>query len=391
MAQAEHGIGGLKYDPSKRGWPNEANIFLALILLIGLFELIGSFTIGQSMLFDMNTDRDGTILNMARIKIIILQVSIIGIIAIGVTQVIITGGIDLSSGSIVGATAMIAMSFAQVAEVNGNPNPKAIFLTEVDGQMVPNPMFLDLPLMVPVIVGLICGIFAGLVNGLLIAYTRIPPFIATLGMMVSARGVAKWWSAGNPISFPTEGYTSIANGNLADRLTFGLFSDTWLMRELFAGQNPALYFILLAILFHLIMKYTVYGKHTYAIGSNEAAARMSGINVDRHKVMVYAIAGMLAGFAAVLLTSKNLTAQAGMGVMYELDAIAMAVIGGVSLAGGRGSILGTVLGAMIFGVIISGFTYLRLDAFYQEMVKGAIIVGAVVLDQWRQRRKAAGL
>jgi inositol transport system permease protein len=389
MSQQSHGIGGLKFDPKKRGWPNEANVFIALIILIGLFELIGHFTVKQSMLFDMNTARDGTILNMARLKIIILQVSIIGIIALGVTQVIITGGIDLSSGSIVGAAAMIAMSFAQIAEVNGAPNPKAIFLTEIDGSMMPNPMLMNLPILIPIVVGLICGLFAGLINGALIAYTGIPPFIATLGMMVSARGVAKWWSEGNPISFPTDQYATIANGNLLDTLTFGMFSDTWVMSQLFNGQNPAVYFALLAILFHFIMKYTVYGKHTYAIGSNEAAARMSGINVRRQKVMVYMIAGMLAGFAAVLLTSKNLTAQAGMGVMYELDAIAMAVIGGISLSGGRGSILGTVLGAMIFGVIISGFTYLRLDAYYQEMVKGGIIVAAVVLDQWRQRRSSA--
>lgn len=115
---------------------------------------------------------------------------------------------------------------------------------------------------------------------------------------------------------------------------------------------------------------------------------MSGIDVRRHKVLVYAIAGMLAALAALVVSSKNLTAQSGMGVMYELDAIAMTVIGGISLAGGRGSIVGTVIGALIFGVIISGFTFLRLDAYYQEMVKGIIIVGAVVLDQWRQRSAA---
>jgi len=106
-------------------------------------------------------------------------------------------------------------------------------------------------------------------------------------------------------------------------------------------------------------------------------------------VLVYVIAGILASFAAIILSAKNLTAQSGMGLIYELDAIAMAVIGGVSLAGGRGSIIGTVLGMLIFGVIISGFTYLKLDAFYQEMVKGAIIVGAVVLDQWRQKQAIA--
>jgi inositol transport system permease protein len=184
---------------------------------------------------------------------------------------------------------------------------------------------------------------------------------------VSARGLSRWWSNGNPISFPTESYAAIGKGLM-----------------------PVIIFVGLAILFHLIMTYTRYGKHCYAIGSNEAAARMSGINVDHHKVLVYALAGMLAALAAIVLSSKNLTAQAGMGVMYELDAIAMAVIGGVSLTGGRGSILGTVLGALIFGVIISGFTFLKLDAYYQEMVKGVIIVAAVVLDQWRQRSRARG-
>ena len=129
----------------------------------------------------------------------ILQVAIIGIISLGVTQVIIIGGIDLSSGSVVGATAMIAMSFAQTALVNGNPNPKAIF----------GAWAMDLPVIVPIAVGLGCGFFAGLMNGLLIAYTKIPPFIATLGMMVSARGVARWWSNGKPISFPTEGYAHL--------------------------------------------------------------------------------------------------------------------------------------------------------------------------------------
>ncbi|MES0881378.1 ABC transporter permease [Roseibium sp. SCP14] len=355
MSDTTHGTGGLKFDSTKRRWPNELNVFMALVLIILIFEGLGAALMGQSFLFDSN-DRFDSIFNEARLKIIILQVAIIGIIALGVTQVIIVGGIDLSSGSIVGATAMIAMSFAQVAEVNGNPNPKAIF----------GPALLDLPVIIPIVVGMACGIVAGAVNGLLIAYTRIPPFIATLGMMVTARGIAKWWSKGNPISFPTESYASIG-----------------------AGMMPVIIFVALAILFHLVLKYTVYGKHTYAIGSNEEGARMAGISVDRHKVLVYVIAGTLASLAAIVLSSKNLTAQAGMGLVYELDAIAMAVIGGVSLSGGRGSILGTVLGALIFGVIISGFTFLRLDAYYQEMVKGVIIVAAVVLDQWRQRRAAA--
>ncbi|WP_299286134.1 ABC transporter permease [uncultured Tateyamaria sp.] len=355
MSDTSHGTGGLTFDTSKRQWPNELNVLAALILIILIFEALGAYFMGQSLLFDTR-DRFDSIFNEARLRIIIIQVAIVGIIALGVTQVIITAGIDLSSGSVLGATAMICMSFAQVGEVSGSPNPKAIF----------GPAFLDLPVIVPVMVGLGCGIIAGVVNGVFVAFFRIPPFIATLGMMLFARGVAQWWSSGNPVSFPTEAYAVIGQ-----------------------GMNPVIIFLGLAVLFHLIMNYTIYGKHTYAIGSNEAAARMSGINVPRHLVLVYAIAGMLAGLSAVILTSKNLTAQSGMGLSYELDAIAMAVIGGVSLFGGRGSIIGTVIGALIIGVITSGFTFLRLGAFYQEMVLGCIIVGAVALDQWQQKRAAA--
>ncbi|WP_424990960.1 ABC transporter permease [Fluviibacterium sp. S390] len=357
--QTSHGIGGLIFDKKKRAWPNEFNVFLALVLIIVLFEALGQilpYMNNQSMLFDFNEARDGTILNMARIKIIILQVAIIGIISLGVTQVIISGGIDLSSGPLVGAAAMIVMSFAQTELVNGNPNPKAVF----------GDWAFDLPVIAPLIVGLLFGALIGSINGFFIAFAKIPPFIATLGMFLICRGISQWWTKGQPVSFPTDQYAWIGS-----------------------GMMPVVWFIGLAILLHLIMRYTVYGKHTYAIGSNEEAARMSGINVRRHKIMVYMIASMLAAFAAIVLSSKNLTAQAGMGQFYELYAIAMAVIGGVSLTGGRGSIIGTVLGAMVFGVIQSGFTYIKLDAFYQLMAMGAIIIGAVVLDQYRQQRAAA--
>lgn len=357
MADTSQGTGGLTFDNSKRSWPNELNILLALIIIIAIFELVGQtfpYMNGQSFLFDTN-DRFDTIFNEARLQIIILQVAIIGIIALGVTQVIITGGIDLSSGPLVAATAMVAMSFAQTELVNGNPNPKALF----------GVWAMDLPVVIPIVVGLTFGAFIGAINGTFIAYFRIPPFIATLGMFLICRGVALLWSNGQPVSFPTESYKFIGS-----------------------GMMPVVWFLALAAVFHIILRFTVYGKHTYAIGSNEVAARMSGINVRRHKVMVYMIASMLAAFAGIVLSSKGATAQAGMGEFYELFAIAMAVIGGISLTGGRGSIIGTVLGAMVIGVIRSGFTYVKLDGSYQLVAMGAIIIAAVVLDQYRQRNRA---
>ncbi|EET47244.1 ABC transporter permease [Thalassobium sp. R2A62] len=357
MADTSQGTGGLTFDKSKRSWPNELNILLALFIIIIVFEAIGQiapYMNGQSFLFDTK-GRFDSIFNEARLQIIILQVAIIGIIALGVTQVIITAGIDLSSGPLVAATAMIAMSFGQTELVNGFANPKALF----------GSWAMDLPVIIPVVVGLAFGAMIGLINGTFIAYFRIPPFIATLGMFLFCRGIALWWSGGNPISFPTDSYAWIGS-----------------------GMMPVVWFVILAIVFQLIMSYTVYGKHTYAIGSNEEAARMSGINVKRHKLMVYMIASMLAAFAGIVLSSKAVTAQAGMGEFYELFAIAMAVIGGISLQGGRGSIIGTVLGAMVLGVIRSGFTYIKLDGSYQLMAMGSIIVAAVILDQYRQRNRA---
>jgi inositol transport system permease protein len=346
MSDTSQGTGGLTFDKTKRSWPSEMNVLLALIIIIVIFETLGQilpYMNDQSFLFDTR-DRFDSIFNEARLKIIILQVSIIGIIALGVSQVIITAGIDLSSGPLVAATAMIAMSFGQTELVNGYTNPKALFGTWA----------MDLPVVIPIIIGLSFG-----------AHFQIPPFIATLGMFLICRGIALWWSSGNPISFPTEQYKAIGD-----------------------GMMPVVWFLSLAVIFHVIMRYTVYGKHTYAIGSNEEAARMSGINVKRHKIMVYMIAAMLAAFAGVVLSAKASTAQAGMGEFYELFAIAMAVIGGISLTGGRGSIIGTVLGAMVLGVIRSGFTYIKLDGSYQLMAMGAIIIAAVILDQYRQRNKA---
>ncbi|WP_426231965.1 ABC transporter permease [Pararhizobium sp. DWP3-4] len=322
---------------SKRRIPPEFNIFLVLIGIAMVYEVLGWVFVGQSFL-----------MNSQRLTIMILQVAVIGIISVGVTQVIITGGIDLSSGSVVGVTAMIAASVAQ-----SSTWPRALF-----------PSLTDLPAIVPIGLGLAVGLLAGLINGWLIAKTKIPPFIATLGMMVSARGLSKWYTKGQPVSGLTEQFTFIGTG-------------IW----------PVIVFLVVALIFHIALRYTRYGKFTYAIGANVQAARVSGINVEAHLIKVYAIAGMLAGLAGVVTAARAQTAQAGMGVMYELDAIAAAVIGGTSLAGGVGRITGTVIGTVILGVMTSGFTFLRVDAYYQEIVKGMIIVAAVVVDVYRQKKR----
>lgn len=322
---------------SRRRIPPEFNIFLVLIGIALVYEVLGWIFIGQSFL-----------MNSQRLTIMVLQVAVIGIIAVGVTQVIITGGIDLSSGSVVGVTAMIAASVAQASTW-----PRALY-----------PALTDLPAIVPIGLGLCVGLLAGLINGWLIAKTKIPPFIATLGMMVSARGLSKWYTKGQPVSGLTDQFNFIGTG-------------IW----------PVIVFLVVALIFHIALRYTRYGKFTYAIGANVQAARVSGINVEAHLIKVYAIAGMLAGLAGVVTAARAQTAQAGMGVMYELDAIAATVIGGTSLTGGVGRITGTVIGTVILGVMTSGFTFLRVDAYYQEIVKGLIIIAAVVVDVYRQKKR----
>lgn len=317
--------------------PAEASIFLVLIGICAFFEAIGWYMNGQSFIF-----------NLERLQIIILQMAVIGIIAIGVNLVIITGGIDLSSGSVVAATAVVSASLAQVSDF-----PRAIF-----------PELTNLPFIWPLLAGITVGGIIGLLNGSLIAYTMIPPFIATLGTMVAARGFAKWFTGGMPVSMLTDDFAWIGS-----------------------GANPVYIFLFLAVIFHIILRYTRFGKYTYAIGANRQAAIVSGINVNRHLIWIYALAGLLSGIAGSVTAARAISGQSGMGVMYELDAIAAVVIGGTSLVGGLGRITGTVIGVLILGVMMSGFTFIQIDAYYQEMVKGAIIVIAVVADQYRNKKK----
>ena len=313
---------------------NEAGILLVLFGIALVFEAVGWSVRGASFLFSGQ-----------RLLVMVLQVSIIGLLAVGVTQVILTGGIDLSSGSVVALSAMIAASFAQT------PTDRAVF-----------PSLTDLPVFLPVTAGLATGALAGLVNGSLIAYTGVPPFIATLGTMVSARGLARYYTQGQPVSMLTEGYTRIGE-----------------------GATPVVVFLATAIVFHVLLRHTRYGKYTYAIGANAQAARVSGIRVGRHLVVVYTVAGLLSGLGGVVTSARAASGQAGMGMSYELDAIAAAVIGGTSLSGGIGRITGTVIGTVILGIMTSGFTFIGFDAYIQDIVKGVVIVAAVVADRYRHR------
>ena len=322
----------------RRRIPTELGILLVLLGIGLAFEAFGWVLRDQSFL-----------MNSQRLVLMILQVSIIGLLAIAVTQVIITTGIDLSSGSVLALSAMVAASLAQ-----GSDFGRAVF-----------PSLTDLPVWVPVMAGLGVGLLAGAINGSIIAVTGIPPFIATLGMMVSARGLARYYTEGQPISMLSDNYTAIG-----------------------AGAMPVIIFLVVAVIFHIALRYTKYGKSTYAIGGNMQAARISGINVKKHLIIVYSIAGLLAGLAGVVASARAATGQAGMGMSYELDAIAAAVIGGTSLAGGVGRITGTVIGALILGTMASGFTFLGVDAYVQDIIKGLIIVVAVVIDQYRNKRKA---
>ncbi|MDT3719302.1 ABC transporter permease [Pseudomonas oryzihabitans] len=322
----------------RRRIPTELGILLVLLGIGLAFEAFGWVLRDQSFL-----------MNSQRLVLMILQVSVIGLLAIAVTQVIITTGIDLSSGSVLALSAMVAASLAQTSDFG-----RAVF-----------PSLTDLPVWVPVMAGLGVGLLAGAINGSIIAVTGIPPFIATLGMMVSARGLARYYTEGQPISMLSDSYTAIG-----------------------AGAMPVIIFLVVAVIFHIALRYTKYGKYTYAIGGNMQAARISGINVKKHLIIVYSIAGLLAGLAGVVASARAATGQAGMGMSYELDAIAAAVIGGTSLAGGVGRITGTVIGALILGVMASGFTFLGVDAYIQDIIKGLIIVIAVVIDQYRNKRKA---
>lgn len=285
---------------------------------------------------------------------VIRQVSVIGIISLGVSLVIISKGIDLSSGSVLAVAAVVAASLGQTAEWSQ--------------KMFPN--IPQLPLIIPIIAALLVGLLFGAVNGTLIAKTGIPPFIATLGVMVAARGFAQLYSNGRPVSNLTESYQFLGQGYL-----FGVI------------PIPVVIYLGMAGVTWVMLNHTRFGKSIYAIGGNVHAAEVSGINVELNLIKIYAYAGLLAGLAGLLLTARVNTGQPGMGIGYELDAIAATTIGGTSHAGGIGTIGGAIVGALILGVLNNGLNLLGVNPYWQQVLKGAIIVGAVVIDMRRNKGK----
>jgi ribose transport system permease protein len=275
---------------------------------------------------------------------ILLSTAVVGILALGTTFVIITGGIDLSLGT--GMTLCAVMT--------------GVFITKM-----------GLPVWVGVIGGILTGALIGLINGSGVSILGLPPFIATLAMMMIAQGLALVISGVSPIYFSgTPEFKQIALGSLWPG---GL-------------PNAVLIMLLLALVAYLMLSKTLLGRFTYAIGSNEEATRLSGIDTRKWKLVIYTVAGAFTGIAGVVMAARLDSAQPQLGMGYELQAIAAVIIGGTSLLGGRGSILGTLIGALIMSVLLNGLRILSIQTEWQTVVTGVVILVAVFVDSLRNRR-----
>ncbi len=270
---------------------------------------------------------------------VVRQSSIIGIMAVGVTFVILSGGIDLSVGSVMAVSGMIAAGSLQGG----------------------SSMF------VAILVALAVGIAAGLVNGVLVTKAGITPFVVTLGMMSIARGVTLIYSDGYPISGFSPAFRFIGGGAI-----MGL-------------PFPVIMLLAVVVIAWFVLTQTRLGRYTYAIGGNEETVKLSGINSDFYKTMMYVISGATAGISALILTSRLNSAGPTAGLTYELTVIAAVVIGGTSLTGGRGSVWGSLVGALLIAVINNGMNLLGISPYYQELARGVIIIAAVYIDRLREQ------
>lgn len=312
-------------------------------------EKFGTLFILLVLILIMTILKGDKFLSVNNFMNILRQQSIIGLMALGVMSTIITGGTDLSGGSVIALCSCVIASLAHPIELGSNIG--------------------EYPLFVPILAGILVGTLCGLINGVFVAYGNVPPFIATLGMMTAARGLALIISGGKPINGFTKTFEQIGGGSLL-------------------GIPIPIYILLLGTLLqYLYLHRSKYGTYVYAIGGNENAAIVSGINVKLHKAMVYAIAGAFTGVAAIVLTSRTLAGNPGYGSGYELDAITVAVIGGTSFSGGVGKVVNTLIATVIMGVLTNGMTMMKLDPYIQMIVRGGIIVFAVLLDERKNRKK----
>lgn len=308
-------------------------IVLALVLLCAVLSLANEFFL---------TPRN--IINVLR------QTSINGILAIGMTFVILARGIDLSVGSIVALSGVIAASLATTATaamVPGGPYPAILAFT----------------------VGITVGMACGAVSGVVVARFAVPAFVATLGMLSAARGLTLLYTDGRPVPALTPEFRWIGTGDI-----LGI-------------PMPVVLFALVFLVSWWVLSSTRFGRHVYAAGGNPHAAVVSGINVKATRIWVYVISGGLAGLAGMVLAARTGSALTQAGMAYELDAIAAVVIGGTSLAGGVGRITGTLIGALLISVMNNGLDLMGVESYYQQVIKGVLIVAAVMLDQTRNKRE----
>jgi ribose transport system permease protein len=311
-----------------------------LLAFGGLIVLFAAFSIARPEYF----------FQFENIKGILLATAVNGVLALGVTFVIITAGIDLSVGTV--------MTFSAVMT--------GVFIT-----------FWQLPVPLGVVGGILAGALCGLINGTIISKMKVPPFVATLGMLYATKGLSLVISGLKPIYFnDTPTFAMISMGSILGTIIPG-----------FDIPNAVLLLFGAAIIASLVLTKTILGRYTFALGSNEEATRLSGVTVDTWKIAVYTLCGTFAGLAGVMMAARLNSAQPALGAGYELDAIAAAVIGGTSLSGGEGSIVGTIIGAFVISTLANGLRILSVPQEWQIVVTGAILILAVYMDILRRRQK----
>jgi ribose transport system permease protein len=323
--------------PAAKSGPRISGAFHRLLAFSGLIALVVVFSLASP-----------NFMQTQNVLAILQATAVNGVLAVAATLVIITGGIDLSVGTL--------MTFCAV--ITG------VVLT-----------YLGLPLPLGIVASILAGIFCGLISGTIIAKLKVPPFIATLGMMLILKGLSLVISGTKPIYFNnTPGFNQIALGSAVGSVFPAV-----------PVPNGVLILFLVAGLAAFVLSKTALGRYTFALGSNEEAVRLSGVNIDRWKIAVYATAGGICGIAGLLIASRLNSAQPALGQGYELDAIAAVVIGGTSLSGGRGTVLGTLIGALIISVLANGLRILSVPQEWQTVVTGLIIILAVYADILRRR------